>query len=424
MNMNKLCRRSANITLELPFLMLIILGHSIGSLAPHHALMVLDEDSPLDSSRRLARCYRLLRGKYFDDLHALEEAALSVGGKRLGNLMRSYTISYGVRANKAAIVGELVEKAVELFKEELSSKLSTVNETIKLSLLMLSMNIMIISFAALVASNTGAILGASILAVIIALATPFFARVNKITLLAVKNSNTVTILNAAYIASLATTLALRPPLLYLPLAVAVAADVASNIVLIKSFRSVEETRLAARSLSDSFATGAREIRVRGKALALTVRAGERMASRIGVEGSPLEKLTSKTIASLVSAGGEAVKKLKLVESIIESLEEAYRRILSTHLAASTMLVMILIVSAISLKVVSTLFVSPASVGGGPLPVLGGGNMKTVAPLYLAATSVAVIVMGISYSYTLTGLLATNPAPILALLVAKKILLAP
>ncbi len=415
------CRRERRGLLYLPLLLMAMLVYSVGRLQPHMALEKLEEllgprlPAPL---QRLRQCFRFHRAVVVDDVLAFEKALSDTLGERGEELAKLYRVGYEILGEKLAIVRELTAKALSEFRSAVGGVVSTVREAVRIVAMINSVSIIMIAFAAIVSSNTGALALTVTVNLAAAAALPIAARSWDLYAYTTAPSRAVIASEALHLVGVATAAAMLAhgvaPAAAAASAAALAASAYSYINDARFITQYRRLRLMLRSLAESrlagsAATEGMEPLARSVVEAKTPPAAA--VPRYGLAGA----MALAAASSLLHAG--VASALRMLEDIVEELGKALRRITTTVLEANAVLAGVEAAIIAAARITATVF-SPHSLAGPTAPFSLGGISPEALSLYVHAALATLAATGYAAAIALTGRPSKNilaPATILALL---------
>ena len=398
------CRRERYGLLYLPLLLMAMLVYSVGRLQPHAALERLEEvlgprlPGPL---LRLRQCFRLQRAIVVDEVLAFEHALSAVLGERGEELAKLYRVGYEILGDKLAIVRELTLRALSEFHGAVNNMVSIVRESTRIVAMINSVSIIMIAFAAIVSSNTGALALTLATNLAAAVLLPLVAASRGLYAYATAPTRAVLITEAIHLGGVAAAAALANYSHGAAAAAALAALAASlysYLLDVRFARQYRRLRLILRSLAESRLAGSvaaegMEPLARG---ILEAKAPPAAAvPRYGLAGATALAAAS----SLLHAG--VTSALRMLEDIVEEIGRALQRITMASLEANAVLAGVAAAILAATHIVATIFAPQHPVAGNALPGLGGVDPESLS-LYVHTALATLAITGYASALALSG----------------------
>ena len=415
------CSRERRGLLYLPLLLMAMLVYSVGRLQPHTALEKLEEllgprlPAPL---QRMRQCFRFHRAVVVDDVLAFEKTLSDTLGEQGEELAKLYRVGYEILGEKLAIVRELTVKALSEFRGAVNSVVSTVREAAKIVAMINSVSIIMIAFAAIVSSNTGALALTVAANLAAAVALPLAARswdLYTYTTALSWASLAAEALHIAAVAIAAVTLAHGAGMAAAAAsAIALAVSTYSYIVDVRFAAQYRRLRLMLRSLAESRLAGSTATEGMEPLARSVVEAKTPPSAaipRYGLAGA----MALAAASSLLHAG--VASALRMLEDIVEELGKALKRITMAVLEVNAVLAGVEAAIIVAARVTAAVF-APQHVAGPPGPFSLGGVRPEALSLYVHTALATLAVTGYAAAIALTGRPSKNilaPLTVLALL---------
>jgi hypothetical protein len=349
------CSYRGTLAIFMPFIALLMVAGSISHVVPHEA--IVEAEDMHEEIRRFVSCYRLVLARMLDPFLAFARAMEVVLGKDGRVAARSYIITYNTRGDRLLAVKEFTDHVLKIFSNYIKARIMLVTEVSKLVVLLIAMNVLVVSFSAFITINTAIVSAIVVLAVLISFVLPLVVDLHKVTRLIVRRNQLA--IDGFYIIILlfSSTLALGDisTVSALLATLALALSVLRMARLYRSLNDVRETRLLVKEIGEEYATTGRlQVSQRSHLARLIVGV---ISGETGTFNPswlpPLHRVVAQTVSRLLYGG--TYRHTKVVENILEDIEEALRQTTRLWLALSLTLIIVYVTSVISSLVVVNLF---------------------------------------------------------------------